>query len=417
MIVFGKNANKLTKRRYKIAIIAPNCFYYQVDLYKSLAIHPRIDLTVYFCSDEGLTNKDVMKMYNSDGDWGHDDTLLEGYNCKFLHNFSPRPSYLNSLVGLMNWGLWNELRRLQPDGIVLMSWMNPTWWLAVLIAICGRIPFMLMTDANVHTERDMNPLKKLVRKFILGKILFTYCAGFLCAGVQNRDLYKAYNVADSKLFEFAYSSGYQKLLDKGSELKLEKNMLREEMGIEQDAFVVLYCGRLSQEKNPLQLLKSYQLLKHPKKTLIYVGDGELMDSLVSYVEENKVESVKFMGFQNRNHIGKFYVVSDLLVLPSLRETWGMVVNEALCFGLPVVVSDAVGSLYDMVQEGKNGFSYPAGDEAELGLILNKIADMGIDDRLSMGECSLDIITSWVNRDLGRVIPEVLDHAYSGGDGD
>ena len=95
----------------------------------------------------------------------------------------------------------------------------------------------------------------------------------------------------------------------------------------------------------------------------------------------------------------------------------MVVNEDLCFGLHVVVSDAVGSLYDMVQEGKNGFSYPAGDEAELGLILNKIADMGIDDRLSMGECSLDIITSWVNRDLGRVIPEVLDHAYSGGDGD
>jgi hypothetical protein len=93
------------KDRYRLAIIAPNCFYYQADLFRHLAKHPRIDLTVYFCSDEGMGSEDVAKMFGVDGNWGIGDPLLKGYNHKFMRNYSPWPSYLNSLVGLMNWGI------------------------------------------------------------------------------------------------------------------------------------------------------------------------------------------------------------------------------------------------------------------------------------------------------------------------
>ena len=84
----------LNKPRYKVTIIAPTCFYYQVALFRQLAVHPRIDLTVYFCSEEALHAQDVQKMYKSDGRWGGETELLEGYTYKFLRNYSPSPSYL-----------------------------------------------------------------------------------------------------------------------------------------------------------------------------------------------------------------------------------------------------------------------------------------------------------------------------------
>ena len=62
-----------------------------------------------------------------------------------------------------------------------------------------------------------------------------------------------------------------------------------------------------------------------------------------YVTANKIDHVYFVGFKSRKEIAEFYAISDVLVLPSLQETWGIVVNEALCFGIPVITSDQVGA--------------------------------------------------------------------------
>ena len=81
------------KRQYKVAIIAPTCFYYQVDLFRQLSADPRLDLVVYFCSDEALNSKDAEKMYNTNRKWGISSKLLDGFRSKFLKNYSPTPSY------------------------------------------------------------------------------------------------------------------------------------------------------------------------------------------------------------------------------------------------------------------------------------------------------------------------------------
>ena len=124
-------------RKYKIVVVAPTCFYYQVPLFKELNDHPNIELTVYFCSDEGISGQDVKTVYGSDRGWEIVDEPLKGYKYKFLPNQSPRGSYLKSLVGLANFGVWKHLREDNPDAVVIMSWMNPTWWLAFLA--CKRL--------------------------------------------------------------------------------------------------------------------------------------------------------------------------------------------------------------------------------------------------------------------------------------
>lgn len=264
-----------TKAPYKLAIVAPTCFYYHVSLFRQLAAHPAIDLTVYFCSDEALRARDVHEMYQVDEDWGDESELLAGYHHKFLPNISPRPSYLIWPYGLMNVSIWKEIRDSRPDLVVLMSWMNATWWVAIAACLIFNVPFLCMTDANVQAELVGPAWKKWIKRLFLERCIFKLATGFLCAGSANRLLYKFYGVPDEKLVPFAYSWGYDPLLRAWDDLKERRAEMRAQQGIDDDSFVILYCGRLSSEKRVLDLLEAYRLLNYKRKTLALVGDGEL----------------------------------------------------------------------------------------------------------------------------------------------
>ena len=257
-------------RPYKIAIIAPTCFYYQVPLFRSLADDPRLDITVYFCSDEGILGKDVKSAYGAEKSWGVEEELLKGYKSKLLKNHSPRGSYLKSLIGLANLGIWDELKTTRPDVVVVMSWMNPTWWLVFLACVKLQIPLFLMTDANVTAEQSKSSWKSWLKRALLGKFLFPITAGFLCSGVANRMLYDYYGVPEDKLIPFAYSWGYSSLIEQSVLLNEQKLELRKQYGLRSDSFIILYCGRLSPEKGTIDLIEAYSRLPHRNKTLVYV---------------------------------------------------------------------------------------------------------------------------------------------------
>ena len=109
------------KSSYKVSIVAPTCFYYQSGLFRELAAHPGLDLTVYFCSEEGLSAQDIQEMYKVEAQWGANEELLEGYGFKFLRNYASRGSYLRWPFGLINFGIIKEIILGRPDVVVLMS--------------------------------------------------------------------------------------------------------------------------------------------------------------------------------------------------------------------------------------------------------------------------------------------------------
>lgn len=227
------------KARYKLAIIAPTCFYYQVELFRQLAVHPRIDLTIYFCSRESIESQDVLAIYKTNQPWGDKEELLQGYQHKFFRNFSPSPSYLNWSFGLINLGIWNELKREKPDAAIIMSWANVTWWLAILACAYYRIPFLYMTDANIQGELGGPRWKLWVKRVFLGNLLFRLTAGFLCAGAANEQLYRYYRVPDEKLFPFAYSWGYEMFFRVAEELRPQRDRIRAELGVPEKSCVIL----------------------------------------------------------------------------------------------------------------------------------------------------------------------------------
>jgi glycosyltransferase involved in cell wall biosynthesis len=101
-------------------------------------------------------------------------------------------------------------------------------------------------------------------------------------------------------------------------------------------------------------------------------------------------------------------MSDILVLPSQRETWGLVINEALCFSLPVVVSDQVGAGFDLVIPGENGYVFPVGDVSELTDQLSRLLNLSEEDRLKMGKRSKQLIEEWSDRNLATSLLKYLD---------
>lgn len=398
-------------RPYKVTIIAPTCFYYQAPLFRSLASDPNLDLTVYFCSDEGVSGQDVKIVYGTDKDWGVKDELLNGYKSKFLRNHSPWGSYLESLIGLANFGIWKELRRERPDVVVVMSWMNPTWWLTFFACLRFGIPMMFMTDANFYAEQLKGHWRSLLKRILLGSFLFPATSGFLCAGSANRRLYTDFGVPETKLVPFAYSWGYDILMEESKRLQSQKLEFRKEYGLPEDAVVVLYTGRLSPEKGSMELLEAYKMVAHPNKALVLVGDGQLRNRMQDIASRNGLDSVYFMGFQSRKDIGKFYALADILVLPSQRETWGLVVNEALCYSLPVVVSDQVGAGADLVIPDENGHIFPVGEVSTLADQITNLIYLPGDDLLAMGETSRSLMEEWSNRDLAAPLIEYLDSIY------
>jgi len=398
-------------RLYKVCVIAPTCFYYQVPLFRNLASSSRIDLNVYFCSDEGTTGKDIKTAYGADETWTEEEELLGGYRSELIRNRAPRGSYLKSLIGLVNFGVWKVLRDERPDLVVVTSWMNPTWWLTFLACLKFKIPMFFMTDANFYAEKITPSWKSWIKHLILGKLIFPNSTGFLCAGTANRLLYEHYGVPTEKLFPFAYSWGYESLIEKAGRLRTKKIEFRKKIGLPEDALVLLYCGRLSQEKGVIDLLEAFQRVQHPKKALVLVGDGQMRESMEKLIETNDIDSVYLMGFKNRSEIGRFYALADFFVLPSHQETWGIVVNEALSFSLPVIASDQVGAAVDLVSHNENGYLFPVGDVQALADRISQLVELTEEERSRMGGNSLSLSERWNDRDLGTMLSGYLDSVY------
>jgi glycosyltransferase involved in cell wall biosynthesis len=159
----------------------------------------------------------------------------------------------------------------------------------------------------------------------------------------------------------------------------------------------------------MDLLRAYHRLCDlgVETAVVFVGSGEQETALKAYVEQYRLPHVYFFGFRNQSELPKFYSVSDVFVLPSENESWGLVLNEVMCSGLPVIVSRGVGAATDLVRHGQNGFVYETGDEEALaGYLLNMVA-ADVELRKQMGQVSREIIANWNNERCVAGLKEAL----------
>jgi len=139
-------------------------------------------------------------------------------------------------------------------------------------------------------------------------------------------------------------------------------------------------------------LKVSGLNESKRPYLLFVGDGPLRAQLETQAGELCGKDVRFLGFRNQTELPALYDLCDLFVLPSRFEPWGLVVNEVMNAGRPVIVSDQVGARPDLIRQGENGWSFPAGDVPALtGCIHKALSDANLRE---MGVISKKIVQAW-----------------------
>lgn len=276
-----------------------------------------------------------------------DEPLLEGYRSHVLNPNNKNPP--RNFFDLKAPG-WSHLLKTERPTRLMVTTLNYIGAVrAVLQASSTGVPCSLRVETNDYALRKTQ-LKVLARSLIYHSI-YNYFDSAIAIGSLNQKHLVKHGLPANKV-ELAYYC----VPDRFQNLSLQKKQnlrqkVRQQLGITEEQFVVLFCGKLIPKKNPEILLQAAAQIPQSKRkqlVLLYVGSGELEKKLRSLAANIPDLKVHFAGFKNQLDLPSYYLASDAMVLPSNRqgETWGLVVNEALQAGLPCIVSDAVGCSVD-----------------------------------------------------------------------
>jgi glycosyltransferase involved in cell wall biosynthesis len=218
-------------------------------------------------------------------------------------------------------------------------------------------------------------------------------------GVEKGRVFLAPNTVDRNFFR-CQSDALMPLRDR----------LREELGAQ--GLAVLFVGRLVEElKGVKSLIRACAALEKGGRrlSLLLAGDGPDRKRYEKIAAEEGLQHIRFLGTLEQKALCKVYAAADVLVLPSRSEAWGLVLNEGMEFGLPLIVSDAVGAAPDLLPEEENGFVVPVGDVKALESGLDRlISDEALRQRMS--EASRRIIESFTPERWAKGVLRVVETA-------
>ncbi|MGB1251324.1 MAG: glycosyltransferase family 4 protein [Candidatus Promineifilaceae bacterium] len=373
-------------RKFRLAHVISHPIQYRVPLYRALSRDPRVDLTVFYCSRRGM-DAYLDRGFGQEVKW--DVPLTDGYTHKFLPNVmgaTPDTGLLNDV----NPSIVQELRRGKFDAVWVSGHNSLTNLMAIATAKLTRTRVFMRCETHLGLER--RGFKKRVRHVVMSNFYRLIDAG-LPIGTLNAAFYRAHGVSAEKLSLVPYAVDNQFFMERVQQIDPAQAKLS--LGFSASKPLILFASKLIGRKRPLDLLKAFHQLQQRgvAAELVYVGSGELEAELKQYVVAHDVQDVIFSGFQNQTKLPMFYAAADLFAFPTENEPWGLVLNEVMCAGLPIVASAEIGAIPDLVRHGENGLLFEAGDVATLSTHLETLVTQPA-LRAEMGANSLERIQTW-----------------------
>lgn len=302
---------------------------------------------------------------------------------KFMRGFSFHQFHFNPII--------LKVIRDDCDLFIMGSYGYPTVMLAILLLKLFKKPWVLIHDgvSPLKLDKEKSYIKLTKKVFMTGANAY-YANGT----VSKRDL-KNYQISGEKIFNQYLTVDVQDFISKGVRKDEFRKEIRSEHDIDNDSVVLMYSGRLIKSKGVQNLIDAARKLLNQgfNVYVLIVGEGSYRKTLESYCEG--IESrVVFTGHVKSEEIHKYYYASDIFILPSYDDPWGLVVNEAMACGLPIIVSDATGCSIDLVKN--NGYVFPFGNVDRLYEKLVRLMDSKL--RKKYSEKSYELINNWTYRD-------------------
>lgn len=377
----------------KVALLTEIISPYRIPVFGEIAKDPRIDLEVIFLAETSGDRKWKIRKQDIPFDYRVPWGIGFSVNRRF-------PVFFNPFI-------FGELMRINPDVIICGGYQHPSFLVAHLFAKLFRKRIILWSESHASSVQlkqswAMSYRRTMIRQssayLVPGKLAHDFLLGL---GARREQIYTAPNAVDN---DFFYSSS-QSFRIRKERLKKERKWSR---------YLILYVGLLTDAKGVGTLLDGFSQLRGREDIgLVLVGDGPREKFYREYCGQKGLGNVFFEGFKQQSELPFYYGVCDFLVMPSLRDEWGLVINEAMAAGLPVIASDCVGAATDLVEHGVNGWRFTAGRSEELTC---RMAELLQNDALreTMGEHSLEIIKRYSpRRSADGFVRSILGHSELG----
>ena len=274
--------------------------------------------------------------------------------------------------------------------VILLGYNSLTHLLLMHWARRQGVPLLLSGDSNIFCESGHGLVLRTAKRWYIRHVL-RVVSGLMPMGTCGRAYFRQYADHDVPSFLFPYEPDYERLIacDPAA-----RQAFMPRYGLDPARRRLLYCGRLVPLKRVDTLIDAFGRIAdfRPDWDLVIAGDGPLRQALEARVAEHTRHRIKWLGFLQFAELVSCYHSCDALVMPSEFEPWGLVINEAVASGLPVVAAEGVGAAVELVRHGTNGFLVPARDVGALRDALLEVTE--VDRNLRMRAAAPEILRQW-----------------------
>lgn len=342
-------------KKIKVAILHNIISPHVIPYFELLAKEKNLDIKVFFCSE-------------SEGNRIWKTDIGKKFSYAILPNRKIEFNGKDLFTYFINLSVISELKKFNPDVIISAGWDLFSYQAAFFYSKIAGKKFILWsgsTRCEPSWRRTLaSPLVKLMVKGSDAYIAYgTRAKEYLISlGAKPEKIFVAYNTTDVEFF-----------IKEVNRWRKKKAYIKKELGIN-TSMVILYVGQLIERKGVNYLIEAFREIKRENNdtSLLIVGYGSLEKDLRNFVKKQKISDIIFVGGVEWKDTTKYYAISDILVMPSLEEVWGLVINEAMAAGLPVVATNVAGASADLIKEKENGFVVSSESSEEIFLSLEEI---------------------------------------------
>jgi glycosyltransferase involved in cell wall biosynthesis len=359
---------KIEKEKLRLAIVHPAPYPVKLPLFDIVCT--KTDGIVLFSSKYSIEHPE----------WNIDEILEQvRFKYRFLPGFAIRGTHIRPSV---LWYLW----RYKPDVIVAGDFFLQTLF-ALIYACLFRSKILIHSNATRQTG-VMHAKRKWFRQWLV-----RHCDGFIAASSETKKYLCELGAKPDTVFISIQTIDVHRWKQLVEEEKKSQDNLKSELGLNDK--VIIYVGRLVSFKGVHLLIEAFHRVAEMihNVSILLVGGGSEEAKLKEYCKQkNLSEKIKFVGYKQPRELPQYYAVADLFVFPTLGEPFGLIVNEALASGLPVICSPFAGAA-ELIQEGENGYIVDPRDTKKLSEVLATVlTDENLLQSLKLG--ALDSIENF-----------------------
>ena len=279
------------------------------------------------------------------------------------------------------------------DKIVICGYSSPTAMLAIQYLKLKKIPFYIEVDGGLIKQDSW--LKYKIKKHFLSS-----ATGWFSSGKETNKYLVHYGADKNKIIEYPFTSLKEQDILKQIPTDQEKLNLRKELNLKEEK-IILCVGRFSYNTG---YRKGYDILMKASEKLskdigIYIVGDEPTEEFILWRKNKNLDNVHFVGFKTKEELKKYYMAADLFVLPTREDIWGLVINEAMAMGLPVITTDKCVAGLELVEKGVNGYIIPTENSEILAEKINQIFSKNYKQ---MGQNSLNKIKNYTIENMAKV---------------